>query len=138
MADEIRSNSQSKTADYPWAGDVGLHSSIASSSASKGRILFNLVRFTRSERCLELGTAYGVSAPFILSALRLYFTGGHPHTIEASEPQFSVASAQLRSRYSDLVSCHFGRTGTILPELMKSSGPIDMLFHVIPVDLPPA
>ena len=124
IADDLRSNSQSKTANYPWAGDVGLHSSIASSSGSKGRILFNLVRFARSERCLELGTAYGKSALFILAALRLYFKSGHLTTLEASEPQFSIASALLKDRYADMVSCHFGLTGNLLP-LASGIGQVD-------------
>lgn len=129
IADDLRSNSQSKTANYPWAGDVGLHASMASSSGSKGRILFNLVRFARSERCLELGTAYGMSALFILAALRLYLKSGHLTTLEGSEPQFSIASALLKDRYGDMVSCHFGLTGKLLPELVKSIGPIDFMFH---------
>jgi predicted O-methyltransferase YrrM len=129
IRDDLRSNSQSKTANYPWAGDVGLHSSIGSVSGGKGRILFNLVRFARSERCLELGTAYGISALFILAALRLYFKSGHLTTLEGSEPQFSIASALLKGRYGDMVSCHFGLTGKLLPGLVKSIGPIDFMFH---------
>jgi predicted O-methyltransferase YrrM len=129
VADDIRANAQSKTADYPWAGDVGLHSSIASSSGNKGRLLFNIVRFTRSGRCLELGTAYGISAQFILAALRLYFKSGHLTTIEASEPQFSIASALLNGRFGDMVCCHFGMTTKLLPELVKRIGPIDFMFH---------
>jgi predicted O-methyltransferase YrrM len=129
IADNLRSNSQPKTANYPWAGDVGLHASIASSYPRHGRILFNLVRFMRGERCLELGTAYGISALFILAALHLYFKSGHLVTLEGSEPQFSISSALLKGRYGDMVSCNFGLTGKLLPELVKSIGPIDFMFH---------
>jgi hypothetical protein len=42
-----------------WAGDVGLHFGVSSSLGHKGRLLANVIRLCRSERCLELGTAYG-------------------------------------------------------------------------------
>lgn len=55
---------------WQWVGDAGLHFSSSSSLGSKGRILFNVIRLMRSERCLELGTAYGMSALFILAGLK--------------------------------------------------------------------
>jgi predicted O-methyltransferase YrrM len=70
-----------------------------------------------------------MSAQFILAALRLYFKLGHLTTLEGSEPQFSVCSALLNSRYGDMVSCHFGMTGKLLPELVQSIGPVDFMFH---------
>jgi hypothetical protein len=49
-----------------WAGDVGLHFGMSSSLGHKGRLLANVIRLCRSQRCLELGTAYGMSAMFVL------------------------------------------------------------------------
>ncbi|MGC2332014.1 MAG: class I SAM-dependent methyltransferase [Candidatus Acidiferrales bacterium] len=130
VADANRSNPEPQAQPWwTWAGDVGLHFSIGSSFGRKGRILFNLVRFMRSERCLELGTGYGMSALFILAALQRYSPSGRLHTLEGSEPQFSIASSTLKQRHGDMVSCHFGSTGTLLAELVKSIGPIDFMFH---------
>lgn len=52
-----------------WSSDIGLHFSRSWSFGQKGRILFNTVCIMRPQRCLELGTAYGMSALFILAAL---------------------------------------------------------------------
>jgi len=112
-----------------WAGDLGLHFGICSSFGKKGRILFNIVRFMRSERCLELGTAYGMSALFILAALKRTAKAGHLATVEALEPQFSIGASMLKHQYAESVSSHLGRTNTVLPELVKSLGKIDFMFH---------
>lgn len=112
-----------------WAGDVGLHFTMSSSFGKKGRILFNIIRFMRSERCLELGTAYGMSALFILAAMKAYSGSGHLATLEGSEPQFSLGSSVLKSRYGEMVSCHFGAVNSVLPELVKSFSRLDFMFH---------
>jgi predicted O-methyltransferase YrrM len=98
-------------------------------AAARGRILFNIVRFMRSERCLELGTAYGMSALFILAALTASAKPGHLATVEGFEPMFSLGSSMLKRRYEEMVSCHFGKTSSVLPELVKSLGRIDFMFH---------
>ncbi len=128
IADQNRTLSEPKVGAQ-WAMDVGLHFSISSSFGSKGRIVFNIVRFMRSERCLELGTAYGMSALFILAALTAYAKSGHLATVEGFEPMFSLGSSMLKRRYGETVSCHFGKTGSVLPELVKSLGRIDFMFH---------
>jgi hypothetical protein len=76
IADRNRSVSEPKEFGQ-WAGDIGLHFQSSSSFGRKGRVLFNVVRFARSEHCLELGTAYGMSALFILAALKAYAKSGH-------------------------------------------------------------
>src|SRR5215472_12200818 len=53
-----------------WAADICHHFQAASSFGKTGRILSTIVRFTRSKRCLEAGTAYGMSALFTLEAIR--------------------------------------------------------------------
>jgi predicted O-methyltransferase YrrM len=112
-----------------WAGDVGLHFSMSSSFGKKGRLLSSIVRLCRSERCLELGTAYGMSSMFILEALKDNEGMGHLATLEASEPQYSLSSQVLKSRYGDVVSCHFGTTQERLAPIVKSMNGIDFLFH---------
>ena len=114
---------------WTWAGDVGLHFSLSSSFGSKGRILYNIIRFMRSERCLELGTAYGMSAFFILDALEKYAESGHLATIEGAQPQFSLSSSVLKARFGASVTCHFGLSNNILPELFKSPDQFDFIFH---------
>ena len=112
-----------------WVGDAGLLFSISSSFGRKGRLLSAVIRFSRSERCLELGTAYGMSGLFILSTLKAIGVPGHLSTLEGMEPQYSLASATLKERYGDMVSCHFGMTQTALPGLARSLDRIDFLFH---------
>jgi predicted O-methyltransferase YrrM len=128
VADENRSRPE-RLELGEWAGDIGLHFSMSSSFGTKGRILFNVIRLMRSERCLELGTGYGVSALFILSALKAFAQCGHLTTLEGLEPQFSLGSSMLKKRYGEMASCRFGTAGTVLPELVKSLGGIDFMFH---------
>lgn len=112
-----------------WAGDVGLHFAISSSLGHKGRLLANIVRLCRSERCLELGTAYGMSAMFMLGMQPYLDWTIQLTTVEAWEPQFTLASQRLKERYHDGVTCHFGWTQNVLPTLMKTLGPVDFMFH---------
>jgi hypothetical protein len=58
-ADRLRGMTAGIDWENFWAGDVGLHFGISSSLGHKGRLLANVIRLCRSERCLELGTAYG-------------------------------------------------------------------------------
>jgi predicted O-methyltransferase YrrM len=128
VADRSRSLSDSLEVRN-WAGDIGTHFDRASSFARKGRILYNAIRFMRCERCLELGTAYGMSALFILAALKKYSPSGSLATVEGWEKLAAISSAILKQRYADMVSCHTGAARTVLPELTKSLGRIDFLFH---------
>jgi predicted O-methyltransferase YrrM len=112
-----------------WSGDVGLHFLMSSSLGNKGRIVFETIRIMRTERCLELGTAYGMSGLFILEALKMYTRSGRLTTVEGSERQFSLSSPMLERRYGSAVSCHLGWTNVVLPKLVKSLGPIDFMFH---------
>jgi predicted O-methyltransferase YrrM len=110
-------------------GDVASHFQLSSSFARKGRLLSSIVRFCQSERCLELGTAYGMSALFILYALKSNRAKGHLTTIEGSQPQFSIASAMLEERFGCMVSCQHGLTHEVLPGISEPPGSIDFVFH---------
>jgi predicted O-methyltransferase YrrM len=112
-----------------WAGDVHTHFHLSSSFGMKGRILNTIVRVMRSEKCLELGTAYGMSALFIIEALKSIGEASHLTTIERLKFQFLLASKMLNTRYGDHVSCHLGLTEEVLPNLVKSLSKIDFMFH---------
>lgn len=112
-----------------WAGDISLHFKISSSSASKGRLLSAIVRLMRPSSCLELGSGYGMSGMFILSALEANGGAGCLTTIEASEPQFSLSRKILTDSFGERVSCHKGLTAKQLPDLVSSIGSIDFMFH---------
>ena len=71
---------------------------------------------------MELGTVYGMSGLFILSALKALGDDRHLATLEGMEPQFSLASTTLRGRDGDMVLCHFGMTQDALPGLASSPG----------------
>ena len=128
VADQNRSLSAAHEVGN-WAGDMGIHFGGTSSFAKKGRILYNIVRIMRSERCLELGTAYGMSALFILAALKKYSPSGSLATVEGSAKLAAISSPILKQRYPATVSCEFGWASTVLPELTKSLTKIDFLFH---------
>jgi predicted O-methyltransferase YrrM len=112
-----------------WAGDVGLHFGLSSSLGHKGRLLTNVIRLCRSERCLELGTAYGMSAMFVLEMQSYLDRTIHLTTVEAGELQFTLARQRLMERYPDAVTCHLGLTQNVLPKLMSTLGPIDFMYH---------
>ena len=112
-----------------WAGDVGLVFSIASSSGYKGRIISTIVRLCHATQCLELGTAFGLSAMFIIEQQKRLGHRCHLTTVEANNPQFEMARDHLTKAYGDAVTCHFGYTQKLLPELARGGVPIDFIFH---------
>jgi predicted O-methyltransferase YrrM len=117
------------TAPFGNGGDVGLHFAISSSLGHKGRLLANIIRLSRSERCLELGTAYGMSAMFLFGMQPYIGWTIHLTTVEAWEPQFTIANQRLKERYQEAITCHFGLTQNVLPKLMSTLGPIDFMYH---------
>jgi predicted O-methyltransferase YrrM len=120
---------QHKDKGWVWAGDVGLSFMMASSFAKKGRLLSGIIRVCRTDRCLELGTAYGMSSMFILYALRANGAEGHLTTVEGWEPQFSISSKILKERFGNSVCCRFGGREEILPSVIESLGGIDFFLH---------
>lgn len=112
-----------------WAGDTALHFSVSSSFGRKGRLLFNIVRLSRSRECLELGTAYGLSALFISGSLRANGDRGHLTTLEAEEPQFSLATTMLKEKYGDSITCIHGTTQDQLANIAKPLPGLDFVFH---------
>lgn len=123
-ADRLRGMTAPLTDDL----DLGLHFVIASSLGHKGRLLANVIRLCRSERCLELGTAHGMSAMFMLGMQPYVDWKIHLTTVEGWEPLFIFAK-RLKERYHEAIACHFGMTQNVLPELMSTLGPIDLMYH---------
>jgi predicted O-methyltransferase YrrM len=123
-ADRLRA----MTAPFSDDLDHGINFVIGSSLGHKGRLLANVIRLCRSERCLELGTAYGMSAMFMLGMQPYVDWEIHLTTVEGWEPLFTFAK-RLKERYHDAIACHFGMTQDILPKLMSTLGPIDLIYH---------
>lgn len=128
-ADRLRGMTTGIDWENFWAGDVGLHFGISSSLGHKGRLLANVIRLCRSERCLELGTAYGMSAMFVLGMQSYLGWTIHLTTVEAGELQFTLARQRLMERYQDAITCHFGLTEDVLPKLMGTLGQINFMYH---------
>lgn len=120
---------QTQEMDSDPGMDVGSHFRIASSFASKGRLLYNAVKIFRPSTMLEVGTAYGMSARFMMSAAQRYTTGATLHTIEASEPQFSLAENSLTQRFGENVRCYNGLSTDMIPAIRESADRIDLVFH---------
>lgn len=112
-----------------WTGDVRAHFEMSSSFGHKGRILATIIRFMRCRHCLELGTAYGMSALFMLEALSAHGPDTRLTTVEGSEPQYRIASGLLGNRYPGRVDCEYGWTSQVLPRLAKTLGPVAFMFH---------
>ncbi len=128
VADGLQGSTQRFTYG-DWAADVGAHFTTSSSFGCQGRLIACVVRFMRSNRCLELGTAYGLSALFILAALQRNGERGHLTTLEATDPQFSFAAKMLHDAFRESVTCYKGLTYEALPALLPSLGSIDFLYH---------
>lgn len=112
-----------------WVGDVHTHFHNSSSFGEKGRILNTVVRIMRSQNCLELGTAYGMSALFICEAMKSISDGGKLTTIEGGEQQHKLAKKMLQERYSSEVECLLGFTDEVIPSILPSLGQLDFVFH---------
>lgn len=114
---------------WRWDTDVGLNFALSSSFAPKGRLLSAAIRVLRPGRCLELGTAYGMSSLFILSQLEASAPEGELTTVEFFEPQFTLASRMLSERHAGRVDCRKLDVASGLPTLAESLAPIDFVFH---------
>jgi len=126
IADNYLGNSQYRE---EWGADVAWHFRISSSFPKKGRLLDSLVRFMRPVCCVEAGTAYGMSALFVLSALEKYCEGGSLYTVEAFDPQYSLSSNLLTSHFEGKVKCYRGLTGDTLPSVVTEAGGVDLFVH---------
>lgn len=100
-----------------------------SSSMLTGRVMAAAVRLMRPDRCLEIGTAYGLSASVIASALERVSPQGRLLTIEMGEIQHRLSSAVLASQFGDRVDCRKGDAREILAAAAAEMAPVGFVFH---------
>ena len=81
-ADSLMNNFVFHQAVQTYSADIGLHFLQSSSLGSRARLIFNLVRALKSKACLEIGTAYGVSAYLIAACQQLCALQPHVVTVE--------------------------------------------------------
>jgi caffeoyl-CoA O-methyltransferase len=103
-------------------------------SANQGTFLQLLVRLTRSQRILELGTFAGYSTIWLARSLT---KTGRLITLEFDPKHAELAKANIdRAGLADVIDLRVGRALDLLPQLEKeSAGPFDMIF--IDADKPP-
>lgn len=128
IADSFRSTTGTYQ-ESNWVGDTHSHFHNSSSFGEKGRILNTVIRIMQSRNCLELGTAYGMSALFIMEALKALGESGTLNTIEGGSAQYNLSSKMLKERYGNYINCHLGMTQNVVPELIHSLNEIDFVFH---------
>lgn len=109
--------------------DIGSHFRMSSSFSPKGRLLYNAVKAFRPSTMLEVGTAYGQSAQFLLSAARRFSPDAVLHTIEAGEPQFTLANESITARFGDRAVLQKGLSTDVIPDLVNHVDAFDLVFH---------
>lgn len=129
LADSHQTNLAPTQAGVSWIGDAALHFRWSSSLGAKGRILATVVRIMQSETCLEIGTAYGMSAAFILEMLQAMGGNRHLTTLEGDSSVFNLSSHILNARYGELVTCHCGWAQHVLNAVVETLTDVDFVFH---------
>lgn len=126
IADRYLGNSE----EFPRRGaDVAWHFATSSSSMTTGRLLSAAIRFMRPTRCIEIGTAYGLSASMIALALQRVSPQGRLLTIEIGDIQHRLSAASLADLFGDRVECCHGSTETVLATATTQMAPIEFVFH---------
>ncbi len=100
-----------------------------SSGPSNGRIFNTVIRFIRPQKYLELGTFYGMSGMFILSAQASIGNSPNLTTLDHSEVRIALTSKILKHHFGDGVKFIHGYTQNELPKLAESSEKFDFLYH---------
>jgi len=101
-----------------YQGTMADHFLFSSSIGRKARILYNVLRSARPEKCLEIGTAWGMSTLILAEAQRNLGLEPRVVTIEMNEPQYSTAREMLAGRYGERVTCVKGTSDEALPALV--------------------
>lgn len=113
----------------PYSGDVGFHFSVSSSLGQKARLVFNLIRALKPKACLELGTAYGISAYLIASCQELCALPAHVVTIENYSPQKEISQAFLQKHFPQAVKTVHADKQDAIAQLVAASEQFDFVFH---------
>ncbi len=93
----------------------------------RAQLLFGLVRECRPEKVLELGTGYGISGLYQLAALELNGKGQF-YTVDGSEANVAIATELFQRLHSDRWTTFVGPLREILPEALKQTGTLDVVF----------
>jgi predicted O-methyltransferase YrrM len=104
--------------DHVFADRVASLATRSSKPPDAALFLFALVRRSRPDRVLELGTNLGISAAYLGAALRLN-GGGSLVTIDASKERMRVARDVLAGLgLEGVVETRLGRFQAVLPEVL--------------------
>jgi predicted O-methyltransferase YrrM len=109
--------------------DVREHFHISSSFGAKGKLLRQAIRYARPETCVEVGTAYGMSAAFCVQALARYAKSGQLWTIEAAKAQFDLSRRMLAENFGPQVHSVLGMSNDVLPGVLAEIDALDFYFH---------
>jgi predicted O-methyltransferase YrrM len=91
-------------------------------------VLFQLVRETQPDSCLELGTAVGISAAYQAAALRLNGRG-RLITLEGGRSLADHAEGNLRALgLAEQVEVRAGRFSDTLGDALEDGDPFDYVF----------
>jgi predicted O-methyltransferase YrrM len=112
-----------------YSGDIGIHFAVSSSLGQKARLVFNLVRALKPKACLELGTAYGISAYLIAACQELCAFPAHVVTIENYSPQKEIGQAFLQKHYPQTVKTLHADKQDAIAQLVAASEQFDFVFH---------
>jgi len=108
---------------------AGRSFAMASSFGLKARLLYGAAAVLGPRRCLEIGTAWGMSGLVLLHALKRGGRAGTLDTIEMDAQRHAAAARMLGERFGDRVTCHLGLTENLLPGVAERMGGIDFAFH---------
>ncbi|MBI1923534.1 class I SAM-dependent methyltransferase [Candidatus Poribacteria bacterium] len=98
-----------------------------SSPSWKGQLLFRLIRECSPENVLELGTGYGISGLYQISALKLNGKG-YFYTIDGSRENQAIASEMFLKLKSNCWSIIYGQLPEILTEVLEQVGTVDFVL----------
>jgi predicted O-methyltransferase YrrM len=90
-------------------------------------LLFRLLRTMGPERCIEMGTAVGVSGAYQATALKL---NGHGKlvTLEGAQPIAEIARSNFQRLGLDSAEIVVGRFDETLPKVLAETQPVDYIF----------
>lgn len=89
--------------------------------------LSKLVRKSRSERCLEMGTCLGISAAYVGAALT-DLKAGQLITLDGAKELSKRAEQNVSTLGIDRISFRVGRFQDILESTLESYSPVDYVF----------
>jgi prepilin-type processing-associated H-X9-DG protein len=111
----------------PGRGTRIARAALSSKSPFWARVLFSLIRESRPESCLELGTNMGISAAYQASALKLNGAGTLV-SLEGAKPRARTARRNLAELGLDNVEVVVGPFRDTLPEVLRGLGAVNYAF----------